>query len=698
MTWLTRELPDNEPLRRFGGARLPATLGESVSAAFDDPTLSPSTLIARQMALAAAAGAPPPDDLGFFTVGAPAAPEPSPLVAAEDLNREFGALGLSFDRPTRRAVAELLAEGKRSERLRADIVARGPQGFFPGAARLGASFLAAALDPLNVASAFVPVVSQARFAGFVARHGVTGARLARGAIEGTAGNLMVEPFVFGLTSAQRLDYTMADALVNVAFGGLLGAGLHAGLGRIGDWLDRRPPETREAALRSAVAQAASGRAVDVDPILRAEEADLARAYDDVRDRPMGFADDPLVHITPAAIESTIIARGGWKSLGDAEVDGAGWGMVKFIWRHGEKSSKAPNKRVTRDDVIAFPAIIREYEPTRVLDQREWVVARPDGERVLYVDSPVAGREGRRVVTIYVLDDPGARQLSPKRKAGAAGSPERDFAVPSGDTARAPYDRRPGGQQQPAENIVGRPKGIFNAPAAAPAELPPAGRVLENYTLREGDKPHVQAVADDVLMSDSGHRLAVDDPYGPGSTVIAVPATSPAWFRDANKRLKAAGDPPMTRALVETAARKLLAGEPLHAAEARAAAELLAAARDRRLAEARDMAQFRADREARAARAESESLAAVARREAEFDALADRDAAQAARAEADPPKTGDESAAVELDHIAARIEGYRAEGALDARAERELAGLAALDGEAGALGRAAAAAADCLTRI
>lgn len=282
-------LVDNEAVRRTGHHLLPATLGETLGATFDDPTLAPSDLLGTALDIRREQGLLPAEE-DFNLVGPGgiiAAEDPetgmmrdeselSDLVSPEDLNERYGALGLKFDKPTRRRVAEILAEVKRDERRRADIIARGPQGIVATGARFGAALARTAIDPVNVAAAFIPIVSQARFAGLVAKTGLTRARLARGAIEGAVGNALIEPGIAGLATQQQLDYEMSDALVNVALGGLLGGGLHVGLGKVADRLARHTPETREAALRASVAQLATGRRVDVTPVFDASQTTRQR--------------------------------------------------------------------------------------------------------------------------------------------------------------------------------------------------------------------------------------------------------------------------------------------------------------------------------------------------------------------------------------------------------------------------------------
>lgn len=271
--------PENQTLRRFGHDLLPSTFGETLRATFDDPQLRPTELLETQAAVnLEAADETPADERRRLLLEAQRrvqgdAPEVtlfqrerSRLLSVEEAKERFPSL--EFKEPVRERVAQILAKQKREEAIRKDIIDRGPRGIGTLAAQLGVSLVATATDPVNVASAFVPVVSQARFAGLVARTGLTRARLSKGIIEGAVGNALLEPVVGGLSRAQQLDYEMSDALINIALGGLLGGGLHVTGGKISDFVSSRSPAEREAALRTSVAQAAQGKRVNIDPIVR----------------------------------------------------------------------------------------------------------------------------------------------------------------------------------------------------------------------------------------------------------------------------------------------------------------------------------------------------------------------------------------------------------------------------------------------
>lgn len=292
MAMFVRKRQESDFLRGFGGGELPATLGESVEAAAGDPTLLPTGML---LEIAEEKRADP--RIGNIVSRGPASGRVQPteevvdLMTPDQIKEEYPDLGMENDEPTPRAVVEIQARRKREEIIRNDLLQRGPGGFVAGATRLGAQFLTAAIDPINIASAFIPVVSTARGAALAARLGATRGRAAVGVIEGTVGAAVVEPFVFLGARELDLDYDMSDALTNVAFGGVLGGGLHVAGGAIASKLRGSAefkaaqvaanvneqwaiqpeatigarPETLEAAVKTSVAQFVSGKDVDVTP-------------------------------------------------------------------------------------------------------------------------------------------------------------------------------------------------------------------------------------------------------------------------------------------------------------------------------------------------------------------------------------------------------------------------------------------------
>lgn len=221
-----------------------------------------------------------------------------PILPAEDLNKQYGIKGvLSFDKPGTAAAAEALQKHKREQLAVADTLARSDGSLLASAPiRFATSLAAGLLDPLNVAAAFIPVVGEARAAVMLEQAGGAFGRAAVragiGAAEGAVGMAALEPLSYALDVAEHNDWTMAKALQNIAFGGVLGGGLHMGAGAVRD-LIRRParpvldavadrmeaagPAARETALRGGIAAVVEGRGVDVAPAVELIEARQAMA-------------------------------------------------------------------------------------------------------------------------------------------------------------------------------------------------------------------------------------------------------------------------------------------------------------------------------------------------------------------------------------------------------------------------------------
>jgi len=155
-------------------------------------------------------------------------------VSRDELNKEYADLGLFFKEDEFQSVVDIMVEEKKEERKRQSIIQRGPKGIAVGAAKFATGLAVSLFDPINIAASFIPVFGQARFAGLVARQGFTRARLARGVTEGAVGAAVVEPIVYGVAQKVQADYGLADSLLNITFGTILGGGLHVGAGKLKD--------------------------------------------------------------------------------------------------------------------------------------------------------------------------------------------------------------------------------------------------------------------------------------------------------------------------------------------------------------------------------------------------------------------------------------------------------------------------------
>ena len=198
----------------------------------------------------------------------------------DELNKQYGDLGLVFEKDTRAGLVDYLVERKKLENERAEIISRGPDSklaksfFFLES--LGTSFL----DPINLAASFVPIVRETRFANMVARSGKNVARMKKGFIEGFVGNTAVEPLVYGVAKSEQANYDVYDSFANIAVGGFIGSAAHVGFGRIGDFIAEKrgkpniyqklaaiSPENQQALLRYSVGKVLKGEKVDTGNVI-----------------------------------------------------------------------------------------------------------------------------------------------------------------------------------------------------------------------------------------------------------------------------------------------------------------------------------------------------------------------------------------------------------------------------------------------
>ena len=134
-----------------------------------------------------------------------------PLIDRQKLNDEYGKYNLFFEQDEKQSTVDIIVSRKKAERERQSIIQRGPEGF----------------------------LGEARFASMVARAGLTKARFAKGATEGLVGIAAVEPLVYTAATREQSDYGLMDSLLAVTFGGVLGGGLHVGIGKLKDFNTHR---------------------------------------------------------------------------------------------------------------------------------------------------------------------------------------------------------------------------------------------------------------------------------------------------------------------------------------------------------------------------------------------------------------------------------------------------------------------------
>lgn len=256
----------------------------------------------------------------------------------------------------------------------------------------------------------------------------------------------------------------------------------------------------------------------------AVRAHLGDAYDAVLRQPEGPATDPLVTITADDIGQVILERGPVWKKGEADIRVGGYGLVKIIWRHGERSGKAAGVQATRADVLNLPDVIRDFLP--VVDEvqadgkrlQEWQVERQDGKRVIYGIRQFAEDGQKRVVTVFVNEGKSQKvremalsqrknRLNPESPGVATKASPRD-TVP--ETSASSQDGQAGGSRgtlaRPDAQGKAEPPEVAQARQAV-AELPDLLVMDENGNLVRADE--LMARADDITKTAEADARAFD---------------------------------------------------------------------------------------------------------------------------------------------------------------------------------------------
>ena len=226
-----------------------------------------------------------------------------PLLTKQQAQEEAAAKGLAIqnlpDQISRKGF-DFLAERQYQAKKRNDIIERGDS---TSASLLG-GLVGSFIDPINIASSFIPVGKIGQLASWASKARAPianiGAKAAIGAIEGVAGAAIIEPLNYGLSQELGDDYTSYNSLMNIGFGAALGAGLHAGVAAAGEGFARlkSTPVSREAAklqrqidamsieqkehfLIGALAKGVEDRPINVDLMEQAHKIEVVKEIEKV---------------------------------------------------------------------------------------------------------------------------------------------------------------------------------------------------------------------------------------------------------------------------------------------------------------------------------------------------------------------------------------------------------------------------------
>lgn len=372
--------------------------------------------------------------------------------------------GIQYDPSMSPVRARLLAENFDNRRYRDSLIERSPSRVGRSALGFGAELLGNLPDPINL----LPLG--------VAGKGLSwGKTLLYGAAENAAVTAAQDALVMPSLRKAGEDVGWEDAALDVIFGagigglfGFVGKGLHDyRVSRLRKRMALQDRDTLGRAMELSLDQAAAGDPVDVASVLRGERERLASLYDEALAEPLGgdprspqvrVAFQEIADDLDVALGDVFVDRGQGKQVGDSVLAKTRYGMVKFIFRHGEASDKLPGLQVTRDDVLHFPEIIREFMPThdpsRGPNSYEWVIRREDGRQVLYAVNRFTDDARDHLTSVHVLYPDREKPLSPriedmKKAGGDALSSPSEVGRPIQDTGQADlYSRPPGGEDTP----------------------------------------------------------------------------------------------------------------------------------------------------------------------------------------------------------------------------------------------------------
>ncbi|MUG90131.1 hypothetical protein [Bombella sp. ESL0385] len=221
----------------------------------------------------------------------------------EDANARYGIKGvLNFDKPVSSALAQTLNEEKQNNLIRQNTIRNGPDGPINGILNTAAGALPSFLDPINYAAALIPGLGEERIGmalggaaaraegfgmervadGLISAEGLNrrvGAalssnlpgRIVQGASQGAIGMAALEPLNMVLDRDEHNDWSAGQALRNIAFGGVMGGGLH-GIGyTLSKRLERAGTNAKGQVLADGLTSLASDTPSNAESLLNIHE-------------------------------------------------------------------------------------------------------------------------------------------------------------------------------------------------------------------------------------------------------------------------------------------------------------------------------------------------------------------------------------------------------------------------------------------
>lgn len=164
-----------------------------------------------------------------------------PVVPVEEQERQIKDAGLEGQLKAKEGYNQetinIIIENKQIENLASLVRERAPGWhIIPDFA---SGFAASMLDPVNLATAIVPVVGEQRLFSMLraakGAWGRAGVRAGVGAASGALGAVIMEPGIALGQMELQADYSFTQSLLNISMGAAMGAVLQPGFGALGEW-------------------------------------------------------------------------------------------------------------------------------------------------------------------------------------------------------------------------------------------------------------------------------------------------------------------------------------------------------------------------------------------------------------------------------------------------------------------------------